>query len=90
MYKSEKSGWLDGIDIDDAIGTATAWATDANSYVCSVVMPGGVSSVENKELGPSGSYYASVYPTINVLLARAGYRLAAWLNLIATGSTGGL
>ena len=59
-YRSKKSGWLDGIDITDGIGTATAWAIDSNSYVCSVVMPSGFSSVENKELGPSGPYYECI------------------------------
>ena len=85
-YKSKRSRWLDDIDIENAIGTATAWARDANSYVCSVVLPGGIGSVENKDLGPSGPYYRNAYPTINELLARAGYRLAAWLNLVAARS----
>ena len=90
-YASQKSSWTSGtFTTSDVIGSATGWAKDANAYVCSTVLPGGISSVENQELGPSGPYYDSVTPTVNVLIARAGYRLAAWLNLVATGSTGGL
>jgi hypothetical protein len=62
------------------------WATDANSYVCTTVIPDGVDATENVDL--SGDYYTSVLPTVKLQFAKAGYRLAAWLNLIATGSTG--
>ena len=87
-YTSLAKTWTQGMDVTDAQSSAMVWASDANSYVCSTVMPGGVSSVENKDLGTT--YYKDVFPTVDVLVARAGYRLAAWLNLIFTGSTGGL
>lgn len=48
-------------------------------------MPNGISAVENTDL--SGSYYNSAIPVIELQIAKAGYRLAAWLDLIATGST---
>lgn len=85
-YKSQAAGWLDGISIDDSQTSATSWASDANAYVCSTVMPDGISSVENKDL--SGSYYNTALPVIKLQFAKAGYRLAAWLNLLATGDTG--
>lgn len=62
------------------------WATDSNAYVCSTVIPNGVSAVESTDL--SGAYYKKAIPVIELQVAKAGYRLAAWLNLIATGSTG--
>jgi hypothetical protein len=87
-YTQLAKSWTQGMDVSNAQDSAMVWASDANAYVCTTVMPGGVSSVEGKDL--STTYYTTVLPTIDVLLARAGYRLAAWLNLIFTGSTGGL
>ncbi|KZF24453.1 nuclease S1 [Xylona heveae TC161] len=85
-YASQRESWLNGMDISDAITSSMLWATDANAYVCSTVMPNGVSAVEDTDL--SGSYYEDALPVIELLFAQAGYRLAAWLNLIVTGSTG--
>ena len=85
-YESEKASWISGIDINDAVTTAMDWASDANAYVCSTVIPNGVSAVENVDL--DGAYYKSALPVIELQIAKGGYRLAAWLNLIATGSTG--
>ena len=85
-YSTQSSGWLTGTSLSSAQGSALTWASDANTYVCSVVLPGGVSSVENKDL--SGAYYTGMMPTVQLQFAKAGYRLAAWLNLLATGSTG--
>lgn len=85
QYSSQKAGWISSVNIKDPITSATTWASEANAYVCSVVIPGGVSSVQNKDL--SGSYYQGALPTIQLQFARAGYRLAAWLDILATGST---
>lgn len=85
-YESEASSWLTGIDLSDPITTAMSWATDSNAYVCSTVIPNGISAVENVDL--SGAYYNSAIPVIELQIAKAGYRLAAWLDLIATGETG--
>jgi hypothetical protein len=114
-YSSSASGWLDGIDITDPVTTAMSWAQDSNAFVCTTVIPNGVSAVENVDL--SGDYYTSAMPVIEEQIAKAGYRyvllyifpslrvqfvrdkgikkkysdcnrLAAWLNLIATGETG--
>jgi len=80
--------WTQGMDVDQAQTSGMDWASDANKYVCSNVMPNGVSPLESGDLG--GAYYNTNMPVVDELLARAGYRLAAWLNLIFTGSTGGL
>ncbi|MCJ1445228.1 MAG: hypothetical protein MMC23_005733 [Stictis urceolatum] len=85
-YASLTKGWLADMDLDDPVTSAMAWATDANSYVCSTVIPDGVDAVENIDL--ADDYYTANIPVVEKLLAAAGYRLAAWLNLIATGSTG--
>ncbi len=44
-------------------------------------MPDGLSAVENTDL--SGDYYETALPVIQELFARAGYRLAGWLNAVA-------
>ncbi|MCJ1414904.1 hypothetical protein MMC32_001234 [Xylographa parallela] len=85
-YKNLTSGWLEGINLNDPVTTATGWASEANAIVCTTVVPNGWSAVAGKDL--STTYYTSVLPTIQLQHATAGYRLAAWLNLIATGSTG--
>ncbi|EKG11768.1 S1/P1 nuclease [Macrophomina phaseolina MS6] len=84
-YKSAAAGWLDGIDVDDAEASALVWARDTNKHVCSTVLPDGVSAVETGDL--SGAYYDSSIDVIKEQIAKAGYRLAAWLDLIATGET---
>jgi len=82
-YESVKASWIAGDDIDDVITTATAWASDANAFVCSVVMPNGAAALTAmKDLYPT--YYDSVLPTIELQIAKAGYRLANWLDLIYT------
>jgi len=66
--------------------SALVWAKDSNAYVCSTVMPDGYTVLEDEDL--SGAYYKKAIPVIELQLAKAGYRLAAWLNLIATGEKG--
>lgn len=85
-YASASSGWLTGIDINDPITTTMTWVQEANSYVCSTVLAKGLNYVEDTDL--SGAYYTTALPVFDEQIARAGYRLAAWLNLIAAGSTG--
>ncbi|KAE9964915.1 hypothetical protein EG327_000728, partial [Venturia inaequalis] len=82
-YKSQAAGWLDGTTIDDASSTGMVWARDANTHVCSAVIPNGVAAVQNTDLG--GTYYSGVISVVELQIAKAGYRLAAWLDLMATG-----
>ncbi|KAK8155823.1 nuclease PA3 [Phyllosticta citrichinensis] len=84
-YSSDAASWLDGMDVDDAESSAMVWATETNKFVCSTVMPDGREAVETGDL--SGDYYDSSIDVIKERIARAGYRLAAWLDLIATGET---
>ena len=85
-YKSMAAGWLKGIDINDPVTTATGWAAGANGFVCSLVLKDGITVVEGQDLG--GAYFTKASPAVEMLLAQAGYRLAAWLDLLATGSVG--
>ena len=79
-FSSLKASWINGDDISDAVTTATGWASDANAFVCSVVMPKGAAALEKGDLYPT--YYDSVIPTIELQIAKGGYRLANWLNMI--------
>ena len=74
------------MELSDPQSSAMVWASDSNAYVCTTVMPNGVSAVENVDL--DGAYYTSTLPVVKEQFAKAGYRLAGWLNLIATGEIG--
>ncbi|KAF8178211.1 nuclease s1 [Mycena galopus ATCC 62051] len=83
-YKSVAASWIAGDTISDVVTTATRWAADANTFVCSVVMPNGAAALTAEaDLYPT--YYNSVVPTIELQIAKAGYRLGNWLNLIYAG-----
>ncbi|CAK5274326.1 unnamed protein product [Mycena citricolor] len=86
MYASQAASWIAGDDITDAVGSATKWASDANTFVCSVVMPNGVAALQKGDLFPT--YYNSVAPTVQLQLAKGGYRLANWLDQIADSNLG--
>lgn len=81
-YASKPASWLDGIDVKDPINSAMLWARDANSYVCSTVLKPGLDYLTDTDL--SGDYYTDCKPVIEELIARAGYRLTAWLDAIAS------
>lgn len=74
------ASWIAGDDPDAAVDSAMTWATDANAFVCTVVMPDGVAALQEGDLYPT--YYNSVTPTIELQIAKGGYRLANWLNLL--------
>lgn len=82
-YKSQASSWISSSNIANAVTSATAWATDANALVCTVVMPNGVAALQTGDLYPT--YYNKVIPTIELQIAKGGYRLADWLNKIYAG-----
>lgn len=84
-FASAKDSWLTGLDISDPKGSAMVWARDANKYVCSVVMPDGVDTLESGDLYPG--YYNGAIDTVELQIAKAGYRLAAWLDAIAAKET---
>ncbi|KUL91636.1 hypothetical protein ZTR_01039 [Talaromyces verruculosus] len=81
-YASESSSWLDGLDVEDPVSSAMIWARDANSYVCRTVLKPGLDYLTHTDL--SGNYYNDCKPVIEELIVRAEYRLAAWLDTIAS------
>ncbi|KAF2028438.1 hypothetical protein EK21DRAFT_101895 [Setomelanomma holmii] len=80
QYKKESRTWLKGIDASDAIDSSLVWARDANKFVCSTVLPNGPDAVFAQEL--YGAYYETAIPVVKKQIAKAGYRLAAWLDAI--------
>jgi hypothetical protein len=47
----------------------------------SLVLPEGPEAISGQELG--SDYYEAAAPVVELQIAKAGYRLAAWLDLIA-------
>jgi hypothetical protein len=60
------------MDITDPETTSLLWATQANAYVCTAVMPQGLTPIETVDL--SGAYYTAAIPIVEIQIARAGYR----------------
>ncbi|PBP25278.1 hypothetical protein BUE80_DR003657 [Diplocarpon rosae] len=83
-YSHESLSWLVDTSLQDPGETALSWAQETNSFVCTIVLPDGQEAVEGKEI--SGAYYESAIPVVEKQIAKAGYRLAAWLNLIASSA----
>jgi hypothetical protein len=83
-YSAVASSWFTS-SLSDAKAAAMAWATEANDEVCTTVFPEGPLAMEGVEI--DGAYYEKAVPVLEKLIAHGGYRLAAWLDLIATGST---
>ncbi|KAI1192181.1 nuclease S1 precursor [Nemania serpens] len=82
-YKSQAAGWISGLSVSTAAtrqATALKWATEANAYVCSTVLKGGLSAVENQDL--SGAYTTAASPVVKLQIAKQGYRLAKYLDAI--------
>lgn len=47
------------------------------------MLPEGPEAIKGQELGGDTEYLAKAAPVVELQLAKAGYRLAAWLDLIA-------
>ncbi|EKD13950.1 hypothetical protein MBM_08151 [Drepanopeziza brunnea f. sp. 'multigermtubi' MB_m1] len=86
-YAPSAKSWLTGMKLSSPQETALLWAREANALVCVDVMPDGAAALEGSaDLG--SAYYAGVVDTVEEQVAKAGYRLAGWLNMIATGKVG--
>jgi len=79
-FAASRDDWLTGLDLEDPIGSSMIWANQSNAYVCTHVLPEGPAAIVGKELG--GEYFDKAGPVIEVSVARAGVRLAAWLDAI--------
>lgn len=80
-YKACAQTWLQGDDIADAKRSALAWARDTNLYVCSSVFPESIEAVSETDLGDS--YFDQAAETVQLQIAKGGYRLANWLDQLA-------
>ncbi|KAI1125626.1 putative nuclease S1 precursor [Nemania abortiva] len=85
-YLAARTSWVTGLLLDDPIATSMVWANESNAYVCSHVFPEGPAAIAGQEL--AGEYFEKAAPVIELQVAKAGYRLAAWLDLIAERMVG--
>ncbi|KAI0385230.1 S1/P1 nuclease [Hypomontagnella monticulosa] len=85
-YAAASKLWTVGLSLDDPIQTAMGWANESNALVCTHVLPEGPKAIVGQEL--AGEYYEKAAPVIELQVAKAGYRLAAWLDLIADRASG--
>lgn len=69
-------------DLADPNRCGIEWATESNALVCMYVLAPGLSWVKENDLG-RGEYYEGAAPVVELQIARAGVRLAAWVNAIA-------
>ncbi|KAK0610592.1 S1/P1 nuclease [Bombardia bombarda] len=84
VYATASKKWFRS-SLKDPKAAAMKWATETNNYVCTAVLPQGPLAIEGKEL--NGTYYQVAVPVVEEQMAKAGVRLAAWLDLLVTGST---
>ncbi|KFY11726.1 hypothetical protein V492_04293 [Pseudogymnoascus sp. VKM F-4246] len=84
LYSPLVDGWREGVTLADVEGSVMRWAGESNRLVCEVVVPeGGWETLEGKDL--SGDYYDQAIGAVEMQVARAGVRLAEWLDLVAGG-----
>ncbi|KAL1649393.1 hypothetical protein SLS61_006501 [Didymella pomorum] len=88
VYKKESKTWTKGLKAKNPVDTAMLWANDANAFVCSTVIPNGADAVRNQEI--SGAYYETAIPVVTKQIAKAGFRLAAWLDAVVENAGKGV
>lgn len=71
-YRALAAGWVSSLDIDNAVASATTWASESNSEVCSTVLAKGIAFVESNDLG--GAYTTTASPVVKLQIAKQGYR----------------
>jgi len=64
-------------DLNTAEKCALAWATEANAWICKMVLK---DDVADQELG--GEYFNEAVPIVEELIEKAGRRLGAWINAL--------
>ena len=68
-------------DLSRPVDCAFDWADEANQWICDYVLKDDVAGVEGKDL--SYEYYDGAVPVVDLLVGKAGRRLAAWVNALA-------
>ncbi|KAJ3813862.1 nuclease Le3 [Lentinula aff. lateritia] len=79
--------WIElpsGPSLDDAMNCPLVWAKESNAYDCSFVW-----TYESYDdlCSDDNDYYSGAVPIIELQIAKQGYRLAAWLNVLFDGKT---
>ena len=75
------AAWGDCLDPSRGSDCALAWAQETNAWVCSYVLPPSYpDGFAGSEL--NGSYYDGAVDIVELQIARAGWRLAMWLNAV--------
>lgn len=86
-YAKKRERWGACVDPAKAEECALIWATESNKWMCDYVLPATYpAGFEGQEL--SGDYFHGAVPIVDELVAKAGWRLAGYLNMIVTGETG--
>jgi hypothetical protein len=68
-------------DLAQAADCSLSWADEANQWICDYVLKDDVAGVKNKDL--STEYYRGAVSIVDLLIGKAGRRLAAWINALA-------
>ncbi|TFK60340.1 nuclease Le1 [Pluteus cervinus] len=96
-FHSSASSWLDcgsksmEDDITDFLDSngdqpltcPLHWAIESNAHVCSTVL-----NFDKNENVCKGRYYEEAASIIEIQIAKQGYRLAGWLNVLFSGKVG--
>ncbi|KAF4551592.1 Nuclease S1-like protein [Elsinoe fawcettii] len=81
VYTRDVRSWKRSVNVNDGVGSALKWSNEANEYVCGFVAPQGWDALTG-DLATNG-YYDRAVPTVELQVARAGVRLAAWLDALS-------
>lgn len=81
------TSWLENLSTCWVMTTSIQWPYEANQLVCSAVYAGlsAPNAIAGKELGTKSKWYKTQAPVVQMQIARAGYRMAAMLNLLFKG-----
>lgn len=92
-FKEKKLDWAHGclakigkVDSERAFECALSWADEVNKVVCSNVFDQAPANMFGRELGHE--YFETNRWLVEELVAKAGWRLGIFLNLLVTGRTG--
>ncbi|KAL7269489.1 hypothetical protein RUND412_007852 [Rhizina undulata] len=86
-YSELVGNWTSCVDPSLEEECALVWANESNDWVCKYVLPDTYpAGFENTELGDE--YFEGAEEIVDELVAKAGLRLAAWLNFMVTGKPG--
>ncbi|RKO89814.1 hypothetical protein BDK51DRAFT_28168 [Blyttiomyces helicus] len=91
-FSSQAASWLSSNSLTETnslchLNAAVAWATHANTFNCKVVWPY-INGHLMPETDLSGDYFSQIVATVDLQIAKAGYRPADWLNRILDDCAG--